>query len=81
MNSSLLIILIILFIIGIILHTSRENFEAILYESPNQKKISEMLIPNCNMLNNDYGDTCRKTKGCVYDEDAQACYYNWIDII
>ena len=81
MDSGIIIIIMIIILMVIILYKSRENFEAIPYESPVEKRISEMLIPNCNMLNGDYGKTCKKTKGCAYDELSQACHYNWIDII
>ena len=40
-----------------------------------------MLIPNCNMLNGDDGETCKNTKGCVYNKQTQGCYYDWINII
>ena len=81
MDNGILIIIIIIFLMIIILYKSNEHFAAIPYESPSQKRISEMLIPNCNMLNGDYGETCKKTKGCTYDNSTQSCYYNWIDII
>lgn len=81
MDKSLLIIIIILIIIGIVFYKSNEKFEALMYESPVEKKISNMLIPNCNLLNGDYGKTCKQTKGCEYDDASQSCYYNWIDII
>jgi hypothetical protein len=76
-----IVIFIIIILIVIILYKSTEKFEAIPYESVTQKKISEMLIPNCNMLTGDYGNTCKNTKGCTYDELSNSCYYNWIDII
>ena len=81
MDKGIFIIIIIIFLIIIITYKSNEYFEAIEYESPTQKKISEMLIPNCNMLQGDNGKICKQTKGCTYDESTKSCYYNWIDII
>jgi len=81
MEKGILLIIIIIILIIIITYKSNEYFESIKYESPTQKQISEMLIPNCNMLQGDYGKVCKQTKGCIYDESTQSCYYNWIDII
>lgn len=74
--DTLNILLFIIFIIIILyIINKKENL-------PNsEKKTSEMLIPNCNMLNGDYGETCSNTKGCVYNKQTQGCYYDWIDII
>jgi hypothetical protein len=72
-STILIIIISIIFILYIV--NKKENL------SNSDKKISEMLIPNCNMLNGDYGETCNNTKGCIYNKETQGCYYNWIDII
>lgn len=73
-NSNIfLIVIIILFVLYII--NKKENVSQI------ETKSSEMLIPNCNMLNGDDGETCENTKGCVYDKKTQGCYYDWINII
>lgn len=69
----LIIIISIIFILYII--NKKENLQ------DSDKKISEMLIPNCNMLNDDYGKTCNNTKGCIYNKETQGCYYDWINII
>lgn len=71
--SILLIIISIIFILYIV--NKKENLQ------DSDKKISEMLIPNCNMLNGDYGETCNNTKGCNYNKETQGCYYDWINII
>jgi hypothetical protein len=71
-STILIIVIIILFVLYII--NKKEHL------SNTEKKTSEMLIPNCNMLN-DYGETCNMTKGCVYDKKTQGCYYDWINII
>lgn len=71
--SILLIIISIIFILYIV--NKKENLQ------DSDKKISEMLIPNCNMLNGDYGKTCNNTKGCNYNKETQGCYYDWINII
>jgi len=68
----LLIIFVILFILYII--NKKENLQK------SEKKISEMLIPNCNMLNGD-GEICNDTKGCEYNKHTLGCYYDWINII
>lgn len=75
MNLSNILLLIFLIIIILYIVNKKENL------SYSDKKISEMLIPNCNMLNGDYGQTCNNTKGCIYNKQTQGCYYNWIDII
>ena len=75
MNLSNILLLIFLFIIILYIVNKKENL------SYSDKKISEMLIPNCNMLNGDYGQICNSTQGCVYNKQSQGCYYNWIDII
>ena len=72
-STILIIIISIIFILYIV--NKKENL------SNSDKKISEMLIPNCNMLNGDYGHSCNNTKGCIYNKETQGCYYNWIDII
>ena len=72
-STILIIIVIILFVLYII--NKKENL------SNTEKKTSEMLIPNCNILNGDYGETCTNTKGCIYDKKTQGCYYDWINII
>ena len=72
-STIFLIVIIILFVFYII--NKKENL------SDTNKKTSEMLIPNCNMLSGDDGETCKNTKGCIYNKQTQGCYYDWINII
>ena len=74
MKTSTILIIMIVTLFGLYIINKKENL------SDSDKKVSEMLIPNCNMLN-DYGETCTNTKGCVYDKKTQGCYYDWINII
>ena len=73
-TSNILIIIIIIFFIIYIIN-KKENLQ------DSYKKMSEMLIPNCNILNGDNGAICINTKGCVYNKQTQKCYYDWINII
>lgn len=74
MKTSTILIIIILVILFLYIINKKENL------SKSDKKISEMLIPNCNMLNGDDGKICMNTKGCEYNKDTQGCYYDWINI-
>jgi len=75
MKTSTILIIILSVILFLYIINKKENL------SKSDKKISEMLIPNCNMLNGDDGKTCSNTKGCVYNKDTQGCYYDWINIL
>jgi competence protein ComGC len=95
MKTSTILLITILMIFVFYIINKKENL------SNTEKKTSEMLIPNCNMLNGyelskdnsklnnlsdtnyfgDNGETCKNTKGCVYNKQTQGCYYDWINII
>jgi hypothetical protein len=46
-----------------------------LLDNHNNKTISYMMYPNCNLLNGDHGKTCKQTKGCYYDNNG--CHFDW----
>lgn len=77
---SLIYVLVLIFIIVcVIYYKKKEFYEVIEDKKPITKydKISYQLFPNCNFLEGDQGETCKKTKGCFYNN---GCYFDWKNI-
>lgn len=85
MDTIYIYIILIVVVIGFLYYKkyeyykNHEKYEIIENKKPITKydKISYMLFPNCNFLEGDQGETCKKTKGCFYNN---GCYFNWQNI-
>ena len=67
-----IIILVILIVIFLFVYKNKENMNDN-KESAENKKTSEMYIPNCNFLTDK--DICEQTRGCYYRKNG--CRYDW----
>ena len=79
MDTIYIYLILIIILICIIYYKKQERYEIIENKKPITKydKISYQLFPNCNFLEGDQGETCKKTKGCFYNN---GCYFNWQNI-
>jgi hypothetical protein len=65
-----IIILIILFIVLLVVYKYKKEH---MNNNKENKKTSEMYIPNCNFLTDK--DICEQTKACYYYKGG--CRYDW----
>ena len=79
MDTIYIYLILIIAVICFIYYKKQESYEIIENKKTITKydKISYMLFPNCNFLEGDQGETCKKTKGCFYNN---GCYFNWQNI-